>query len=346
MKLVTATALAAGMIGSTSATTSSLLSEDQYQYLFTRYVDKYTKTYETNSIFSKFNTFKDNLNYIIEHNSKNSSFKMAVNHFADLTTAEFASMLNSGLALETSLLHGSETLNATDDSEPLAGKRDPDVEETDWTTVVKNNVKNQGYCGSCWAFSVVGAIEYRHALHNKLPEALNLSEQQLVDCDPINLGCNGGLPGLGFSYLQSAGGVCSTADYPYTGKKESCKHNSCSNKIKPSTFAAIRGKEADLAMELQNGPTTLALAADGRPFQFYASGIMDDVFGCGIVTNHAVVAVGYGVDKETGTRFFKVRNSWGTKWGEEGYMRFAYGKGMCGIFITLAHSVNVYPNFA
>lgn len=309
------------------------LSESQYQYLFTTFVDKYEKSYETNTFMVKYNTFKDNLNLIMSHNEKNSSYTLGMNQFGDMTQEEFKKQMNMELEL-SNLVFGSS--NVPSSSESLT---DLGLANKDWSASINNPVKNQGSCGSCWAFSTIGSMEYRHAKANGLSSAKRFSEQQLVDCDTGNSACNGGLMSKAFSYINNAGGVCLEGRYPYTGKKESCKSSCIDRTTKPRSSVRVSGGEAGLVKEIGNGPVTVAVAASASAFQFYKSGILDDS-SCGTGINHAVLAVGYGT--EGGKDYIKIRNSWGAGWGDRGYIRFAYNKNICG----LGTSVNTGYDYA
>merc|ERR1712113_1115246 len=183
-------------------------------------------------------------------------------------------------------------------------------------------VKNQGQCGSCWAFSTTGSIESRSAIKNGQTGAsiTTLSEQQLVDCSGSygNMGCNGGLMDDAFKYVEANGGLCSEEEYPYTAKDGSCQKSKCTTKYDPiSSYSDVKADNvADLEAAVAEGPVSIAIEADQSAFQFYSGGVLTGT--CGTRLDHGVLVVGYG---ETGAdKFWKVKNSWGETWGMDGYI--------------------------
>jgi len=205
-------------------------------------------------------------------------------------------------------------------------------------------IKNQEQCGSCWAFAAVGNIEGQDAIkHHTLQ---NFSEQQIVDCD-VNgndQGCNGGLPEGAFEYVNQAGGLMLTKDYPYNGQ-DSTMGNTCnfvaseshvqvnSYKFAPSTDEGIIA-----TFNFQTGPLAIGINAD--PFQDYVSGIIDeDASDCDPTQlDHGVTIVGYGASSQP---YWIIKNSWGADWGENGYVRVARGKGTCGVNTHVVTSILV-----
>ena len=199
----------------------------------------------------------------------------------------------------------------------------------DWRTKgAVNPVRDQGGCGSCWAFGSTAAMEAEHFIVTK--SLLQLSEQQLVDCDTKSSGCNGGLESYAFSYLSSHGQELRSA-YPYTGKTGTCKFAAASAKVTVKSQTAVAAKSvAQLKAAIAKQPTNVGVEADKSVFNAYKSGILNSST-CGTKLDHAVVAVGYG--NASGQDYYIVRNSWGSSWGESGYIRIAAvdGAGICGI---------------
>jgi len=190
---------------------------------------------------------------------------------------------------------------------------------------VVNAVRNQGSCGSCWAFSTVGNIEGQYALKHK--EQVVFAPQQLVDCDhDQDAGCNGGFMEWALKYLETKG-LETEADYKYTARDESCKYSESKGiaKVTGYKFAPSDVEDEIAEMLVATGP--LAVALDASALHYYSGGIVKD--GCGTRLSHAVLMVGYGV--ENGTQFWIVKNSWGESWGEKGYFRILKGHGTCGI---------------
>jgi len=196
-------------------------------------------------------------------------------------------------------------------------------------------VKNQGSCGSCWAFSTVGSLEGRAQIATG--NLQQFSEQQLVDCDTEfgDMGCKGGLMDNAFTYLMQSKGACTEDSYGYKGRAKTCEIDSCTIGLPASQITGFQdvAQSADAFREaLSHGPVSVAIEAD-TVFQFYFGGIISSNF-CGASLDHGVLAVGYGTDN--GKAYWKVKNSWGGSWGEKGYVRMSAdekksSKGQCGI---------------
>lgn len=187
-------------------------------------------------------------------------------------------------------------------------------------------VKDQGQCGSCWAFSATEAIESTYFLATG--QLIDLSAQQITSCDTTDGGCNGGWPVRAYSYVASAGGLESNGDYPYTsgssGQTGSCMFNSgrVVGGTAPKTYYYTDGSEGQLQSLLNIGPASVCLAADA--FQTYRGGVLTS---CPGAIDHCVQAVGYDTDNN----WWVVRNSWGSGWGEGGYIRIQMGQNLCQI---------------
>merc|ERR1712161_182264 len=187
-------------------------------------------------------------------------------------------------------------------------------------------VKNQGQCGSCWAFSTTGGTE--GAWSGATGKLVSLSEQQLVDCSKANNGCGGGLMDAGFAY-QGTVNVASEASYAYTAKDGSCK-TSFSTAIPKGGVSGhkdVNGETNLLDAVTTVGPVSVAIQADQASFQNYASGVLTGT--CGTQLDHGVLAVGFGT--LSGTEYWKVKNSWGGSWGQSGYILIERGTNKCGI---------------
>ena len=257
--------------------------------------------------------FAANVAFVRAHNGqRDRTFDMAVNAFADLTSDEFRAMITGTHAMPVSgVQHRKPRLATGASPTPLPST-------VDWTTQgVVTPVKNQGLCGAGWAFSATGAIEsLRAILHGTLG---GLSEQELLDCVPLELynhGCSGGYPTGAFQYTARSGGLASEASYPYTASVHAC------HPAAPAPGTAITGfmgiphySDDALAAAIAQQPVSVGVKADEPAFQFYSGGVFSAP--CGPVVNHGMLAVGY-----TPTSW-KLKNSWGTSWGEGGYMRLA-----------------------
>jgi len=187
-------------------------------------------------------------------------------------------------------------------------------------------VKNQASCGSCWAFSSTGAMEGGYFVASG--KLVSLSEEDLVQCDHGSSGCHGGLMDQAFEWVQS-NGICSEDSYPYTsggGRTGKCK-KSCTPAVTVTGHTDVPSQDEDALKKAVSGqPVSVAIEADKGAFQMYGGGVLDNP-ACGTKLDHGVLVVGYGTD--SGKDYWKVKNSWGGSWGEEGYIRFIRGKNQC-----------------
>jgi C1A family cysteine protease len=263
--------------------------------------------------------FAANDKFIQEHNAAGHSYEVGHNEFSDLTLEEFKEMY---LSYENP--HLRRTKNYVSFDAKAADK------SVDWTTKgAVTDVKNQGQCGSCWAFSTTGSLEGAFVVAGN--ELTSLSEQMLVSCDHGgDMGCNGGLMDNAFKWVEGNGGICSEDDYPYTsgsGSSGQCK-TKCNPVMTISGFSDVNpGDEDDLTKAVSGQPVSVAIEADQSGFQLYKRGVFDG--NCGKQLDHGVLAVGYGTDG--GKDYWKVKNSWGGSWGESGYIRMIRGQDQCGI---------------
>ena len=302
---------------------------------FQKFIKKYNKRYESmNEYLARFNVFRQNLYQTLQNGKQN--HRTGITKFSDLTPQEFAKTYLNLEFPATALLN----------LYPVEAKHTNAAPDAfDWRDKgVVAPVKDQGSCGSCWAFSTVGNLEGLYALEKGVVKTF--SEQLLVDCDTSDSGCNGGLMELSFTWLKKNGGFMLDADYPYTGRKSTCKQDktkfvdmTVTGYVKlgssSSTWSPVDEDEVRDFL-LETGP--LAIALNANPLQTYTGGILDLTKSqCNPDgMNHAVTLVGYGT--EDGLDFWIVKNSWGKSWGESGYFRIARGKGTCGInqYITTA----------
>jgi len=317
------------------------LTEEQIEEHWNQFKRQFHKRYpENGENKARRAIFESNFKRIFEHNmgADNGlhSYRLAVNQFADLTTEEFARQMNgfksSGQRVQRNI-HRDEDVSAL----PAT---------VDWRTKgVVAGVKDQGQCGSCWAFSAVASIEGQHALSTK--NLVSLSEQNLVDCSTAegNMGCNGGLMDQAFEYVMKNKGIDTESSYPYEASDDNCVYKSKSSGATVTNFTDIMtGSESGLQTAVANvGPISVAIDASQFSFQFYSSGVYDEP-NCGnkmADLDHGVTAVGYGTDN--GQDYWLVKNSWGTIWGMTGYIQMSRNKdNQCGISTAASYPTGVH----
>ncbi|XP_038633549.1 procathepsin L-like isoform X2 [Scyliorhinus canicula] len=284
--------------------------------------------------------WEDTVRYIEQHNLEYSmgkhTFTVGMNQFGDLTTKEFNERMNRFLPTEADNRAEEFETDEFDEDE----ESDDDEEGGDNVTSVLVDwrvkgyvtpVKDEGRCGSCWAFSTTGAIEGQlfHATKKLIP----LSEQNLVDCSGIygNNGCAGGSMTNAFEYVMRNEGINTAADYPYTATDGKCNF---SNKKRVATirhYIRVRRSSKHLKEAVRRiGPIAVAIDSSGIRFQLYKDGIYANPNCNNYEPNHEALVVGYG--RERRSKYWLVKNSWGTGWGEKGYIKMVKGvKRDCGI---------------
>ncbi|MCP3684046.1 MAG: C1 family peptidase [bacterium] len=283
------------------------------KYTFTDYEAEFNKKYidEQEHQIRKL-IFQQNLERIREVNSDSTmTWKAGVNHLTDRTTPELNALTGLHRGLKFQIYKVSYERPSEEEIKELATS-------IDWREKgVVSDVRNQGGCGSCWAFSSVAVLESHVAI--RTGKLIAMSEQQLVDCtpDPKHCGGTGGCEGatqeLGFDYVHKIGGSTSRNDYKYTARDGRCKDSDYKKVATIEGYTKLATNDYNaLTKSLNSGPVSISVAAD-RWFM-YESGIFNDKK-CGATINHAVVAVGYAPG------YWIVRNSWGAGWGERGYIR-------------------------
>jgi len=297
------------------ATASAAITGD----VMTAFLDfqaEYGKTYSDFEFPKRLAVFAANLERVnklnAEHVLLGGEAVHGVTKFMDLTPEEFKAMY---------LTYRPENVTV---HRPYLQLDTAPAAVVDWRTKgAVTKVKDQGQCGSCWAFSATEALESYYFL--KKGTLNEFSAQQITSCDRNDGGCNGGWPYRAFEYVKSAGGMESNADYPYTsgsGSTGTCKF--VASKViagsAPTGYTNIQRSEAQLQTAVNNGPASICVAADA--FQTYRSGILRS---CPGSIDHCVQAVGY----DSTNNYWIVRNSWNTNWGEQGYIRIEMGKNLC-----------------
>jgi len=253
--------------------------------------------------------FSSHFAHMQVHNNKDEQYKLGVNQFSDLTEAEWKASYTG--AVPPPSKEGLPYLGRLEEGEVLA-------DSIDWTSLgAVTPVKDQAQCGSCWSFSTTGAMEGANQVATG--RLVSLAEQQLVDCDTAdgNDGCGGGWPYLALTYASN-NGACIESSYPYTATGGSCKQSSCNLGLAVGAvtgYKSVGETNSALMSAVMTQPVSITINAAGD-FQLYESGVLTG--NCQGQIDHAVLAVGYGV--LNGAPYFRVKNSWGTTWGDAGFV--------------------------
>ena len=313
-----------------------------HEHEFAQWARKYGKSYTAADLSMRLKIFSDNLDFINDHNTNaNATFSMALNHFADLSHSEFLSTYVKRTKSETQKRDlDVDVIEQPADDYPKSVSALPTA--VDWRNQkMVTPVKDQGNCGSCWSFAAVGAMESAWLLANH--SIAIQSEQQMLDCvySVKDICEEGGDEGDALDWTVKVNGSMSEAAYPYTMKDASpCKFNRTLSVARFVRHIHVKphSDETALATAIVDRPTTIAMDASQRSFQHYEKGVyqdahckngMDDL-------DHAILAVGFGVDTASGENYYIVKNSWGVNWGLAGFfwiLKDGSGKtaNMCGV---------------
>ncbi|KAF7806001.1 vignain [Senna tora] len=316
-----------------------LESEESLWDLYERWRSHHTVSRSLEEKKKRFNVFKANAVHIHNTNKLDRPYKLKLNKFADLTNHEFRTAYASSKVNHHRMFRGAPHANGSFSYEHIVAAKLP--ASIDWRKKgAVTPVKNQGQCGSCWAFSTVAAVEGINKI--KTGKLVSLSEQELVDCDTggQNAGCNGGLMEYAFEFIKQNGGLTTEDNYPYTAEAGECQQqNEMAVTIDGHGNVPANSEEA-LRKAVANQPVSVAIDAGSHDFQFYSEGVFTGE--CSTELNHGVAAVGYGTTTD-GTKYWIVKNSWGAEWGESGFVRIERGiseeGGRCGIAMEASYPI-------
>lgn len=307
--------------------------------MFYDFQEKFSKKYDNvRELEQRFNIFRTNVREMIAHNAnETNTFVMDVNQFSDLTAAEFKEQ-RLGFIRKGGVKNIKSTVGIGSSCSTFSGTGATVPDSVDWRTKgAVTGVKDQGQCGSCWSFSASGAME--GAWFVSKGSLVSISEQELVDCAGIRYGssgCNGGQMDGAFQFAID-NGMCTESSYPYTSgvsqKGGSCQKCTTAVTVK-ECFDVKTNDQLALKEAVSKQPVAIAIEADTKYFQSYASGVLT-ASTCGTSLDHGVLIVGYGTESN-GQMYWLVKNSWGTTWGDQGYVKIARTEsksdaGICGI---------------
>ena len=307
-------------------------------YEFYRFTIQYNKNYTTPFEFARRRSvFEKNYNLIVESNKNEHSYKLGINEYTDLFSSEYhPNRRYAESSVDRNVIESNDWIARTPKVD-----LDRKVLKVDWrTSGAVTSVKNQQSCGSCWAFSTTGSIEGAWSIKTK--KLVSLSEQQLMDCSKSegDESCEGGLMDNAFQYIIKNGGLCSEASYPYLAlDQDSCMR--CKDIATISSYVDVAANNVTALLDAVTlGPVSVAIEADTTSFQLYSSGVYSNT-GCGTALDHGVLVVGFNL--VSNPPYWIVKNSWGSSWGENGYIRLAINaanpEGQCGILMKASYPV-------
>lgn len=308
-------------------------TNNEVMSLFEEWLIKHKKVYNALGEKAKrFEIFKNNLMFIDDHNSRypNKTYTLGLNVFADLTDNEYQSKYLASRINKKRMSLASRNSDGVEYVHKVGSESLPD--SVDWRSKgIVLPIENQGECGSCWAFSAICSVEGIYA--QRTGKLISLSKQELVDCSPNSEGCDGGDYEDAFEYITFYG-ISSEQSYPYEAEDGDCQLEDKTKVVQIDGYYEVtKNDEKVLQKSVSDQIISVSIKANSTEFKLYTSGIFNGK--CGDELDHSINIIGYG--SEDNVDYWLVRNSWGTEWGEDGYIRIIRNsknrEGHCGIAI-------------
>ena len=311
---------------------------------FSTFMSKYEKNYLPGEVFLRNKIFEENMKFAHDFNTQGYTYTLGDSPFADLTNEEFTTSRLCGgmtpvdmsdvhvatteeLKRQAILFSATSVANLGGVSTQATNELDIDDAEASWTIHPNMTpVREQYDCAAGWAFAAVGSTETRYSFRQI--KTIQLSAQQLIDCDFTSHGCEGGSIERAFKYIKKHR-ICKESKYPYTAEVGDCREETCNTEYTIDAINTVPMDHGrDMKWAIAGGPIASAIDASSVHFQLYSGGIFNNPHVCTTNTTHGILIVGFGPN------YWHVRNSWGHTWGENGYFKIRYdatGEGLCGI---------------
>jgi cathepsin L len=308
------------MFAALLACASSAIVGSSDEKRFVAHLREFGLSYTGEEYHFRLGLFLGSVRRVEEHNAATQGFLLGLNQFSTWTSSEYQQLL------------GHVPVDDLTDVPVLPARVVGAAPATySWKDKGKvQEVKDQGKCGGCWTFGAIGAQESQWAINKGT--LYSLSEQNLLDCVTSCKGCNGGNSNLAYAYVKSkqAGAFNLETAYPYEAKQGSCRYKSAGATTKLSSYGTLASRD-ETSLEnaiYQYGPASIAIDANHDSFQRYKSGVYNEPACSSTKLDHKVLAIGWGTDPSA---YWLVKNSWGTYWGEQGFIRMTRGKNQCGV---------------